>query len=116
MKNFGATGVNPEAGEASGVRGNRQRVARHSWRRFHGAVVHLVKPHLRDGRRQPQADWPQGFTIDAKAMAAVLFDFATNEDYRESVQREFDGIKALFGEYQAALKKTYTVPNVPDPK
>jgi metal-dependent amidase/aminoacylase/carboxypeptidase family protein len=57
-----------------------------------------------------------GFTIDAKAMAAVLFDFATHEDYRAAVKREFDGIKALFGEYQAALKKTYTVPVVPDPK
>ncbi len=58
----------------------------------------------------------KGFTVDAKAMAAVLFDFATHEDYRAAVKREFDGIKALFGEYQAALKKVYTVPVVPDPK
>ena len=57
-----------------------------------------------------------GFTVDAKAMAAVLFDFATHEDYRAAVKREFDGIKLLFGEYQAALKKTYTAPVVPDPK
>ena len=57
-----------------------------------------------------------GFTVDAKAMAAVLFDFATHEDYRAAVKREFDGIKLLFGEYQTALKKTYTVPVVPDPK
>ena len=57
-----------------------------------------------------------GFTVDAKTMAAVLFDFATHEDYRAAVKREFDGIKLLFGEYQAALKKTYTVPNVPDLK
>jgi hypothetical protein len=58
----------------------------------------------------------QGFTIDAQAMAAVLFDFATHPDYREAVKKEFAGIKALFGEYQAALKKVYTVPTVPDPK
>ncbi len=57
-----------------------------------------------------------GFTVDAKAMAAVLFDFATHDDYRAAVKREFDGIKLLFGEYQAALKKVYTVPAVPDPK
>ena len=57
-----------------------------------------------------------GFTVDAKTMAAVLFDFATHEDYRAAVKREFDGIKTLFGEYQAALKKVYTVPAVPDPK
>jgi hypothetical protein len=58
----------------------------------------------------------KGFTVDAQAMAAVLFDFATRADYRTAVKAEFDGIKALFGEYQTALKKTYTVPAVPDPK
>ena len=49
-------------------------------------------------------------------MAAVLFDFATHADYRAVVKKEFDGIKALFGEYQASLKKVYTVPVVPEPK
>ena len=49
-------------------------------------------------------------------MTALLFDFATHADYRAAVKREFDGIKALFGEYQEALKKVYTVPHVPDPK
>src|SRR6202171_5575673 len=49
----------------------------------------------------------QGFTVDAQAMAAILFDFATHAEYRAAVKREFDGIKALFGEYQEALKKTY---------
>jgi len=58
----------------------------------------------------------QGFVVDAEAMAALLFDFATHPDYRAAVKREFDGIKALFGEYQEALKKVYTVPRVPDPR
>ena len=57
-----------------------------------------------------------GFAIDAEAMAALLFDFATDAPYRAAVKREFDGVKALFGEYQAALRKVYTVPTVPDPK
>jgi amidohydrolase len=57
-----------------------------------------------------------GFTIDAEAMTALLFDFATRPDYRAAVKKEFDGTKALFAEYQAALKKTYTTPVVPDPK
>lgn len=57
----------------------------------------------------------QGFQVDAQAMAAILFDFATHADYRAAVKREFEGIKALFGEYQEALKKTYTVPKVPEP-
>jgi len=49
-------------------------------------------------------------------MAALLFDFATNPAYRAAVKREFTGIKALFGEYQDALKNVYSVPVVPDPK
>jgi amidohydrolase len=57
-----------------------------------------------------------GFVVDAESMAALLFDFATHPDYRVAVKREFDGIKALFGEYQEGLKKTYPVPAVPDPK
>jgi amidohydrolase len=57
----------------------------------------------------------QGFVVSAEAMAAVLYDFATHPDYRAGVKREFEGIKALFGEYQEALKKTYTVPKVPEP-
>jgi len=57
-----------------------------------------------------------GFAVDAQAMTALLFDFATHADYRSSVKREFDGIKALFDEYQQALRKAYIVPNVPEPK
>ncbi len=57
-----------------------------------------------------------GFVVDAQAMAAVLFDFATHPEYRAAVKREFDGIKVLFGEYQDDLKKVYTTPKVPDPK
>lgn len=57
-----------------------------------------------------------GFTVQAQAMASLLFDFATNEPYRAVVKKEFDGLKALFGEYLQALEKTYQVPVVPDPK
>ncbi len=57
-----------------------------------------------------------GFIVDAQSMAALLFDFATHPDYRAAVKREFDGIKALFDEYQEGLKKTYPIPAVPDPK
>ena len=57
-----------------------------------------------------------GFTIQAQAMTALLFDFATRADYRAAVKREFDATRALFGEYVAALEKTYTNPVVPDPK
>jgi len=58
----------------------------------------------------------QGFVVDAQAMAALLYDFATHPDYRVAVKREFEGIRALFEEYQQALQKVYTVPTVPDPR
>lgn len=58
----------------------------------------------------------RGFVTDAQAMAALLYDFATHADYRAAVKREFEGIHALFAEYQEALKKAYTVPAVPDPR
>jgi len=57
-----------------------------------------------------------GFVVDAESMAALLFDFATQPEYRAAVKQEMAGIKALFGEYQEALKKAYPTPNVPDAK
>jgi len=57
----------------------------------------------------------RGFTVDAEAMSALLYDFATHPEYRAAVKREFAGIRTLFGEYQAALEKSYTVPKVADP-
>ena len=58
----------------------------------------------------------EGFVTDAETMTAILYDFATRAEYRALVKREFTGIKALFGQYQEALKKVYVVPKVDDPK
>jgi amidohydrolase len=58
----------------------------------------------------------QGFVVDAQAMAALLFDFATRPDYRATVKGEFDTIQALHSEYLEDLKKTYVLPKVPDPQ
>ncbi len=58
----------------------------------------------------------QGFVVDAQAMTALLYDFATNAEYRNAVKKEFAGIKALFGEYLQALEQTYKNPAVPEPK
>ena len=57
-----------------------------------------------------------GFTVDAQAMAALLYDFASKPDFRLAVKKEFDGLKALYNEYQGALKAAYTLPVVRDPK
>ena len=54
----------------------------------------------------------QGFTVDAQAMTALLYDFATRPEYRSAVKREFAGIKSLFEDYEVALKKAYPVPEV----
>jgi len=56
-----------------------------------------------------------GFVVDAQAMAALLYDFATHPAYRAVVKREFDVIHGLHGEYLDALRKTYVVPTVPEP-
>jgi metal-dependent amidase/aminoacylase/carboxypeptidase family protein len=58
----------------------------------------------------------RGFVTDAQAMAAVLFDFATHPEYRATVKREFDTIKALHGEYIQDLKRVYVTPKVPEPQ
>ena len=58
----------------------------------------------------------KGFTVQAQAMAALLHDFATNEGYRAAVEKEFAGIRGLFGEYLQALETVYQVPKVADPK
>ena len=53
---------------------------------------------------------------DIVKMFPLLFDFATDAEYRVAVKREFEGIKALFGEYQEALHRVYDTPRVPDPR
>ncbi len=116
MKQYGATNVVPEPGKPQGYEET-------------GSVSSAI-PGL--GFSSQSSNWPNhtygmeadalaevghhGFTVDAQAMTALLFDFATHADYRAAVEREFDGIKQLFGEYTAALEKTYTVPEVKDPK
>lgn len=57
-----------------------------------------------------------GFKVQAQAMAALLHDFATDAGYRAAVEKEFAGIKALFGEYLRALETVYQTPTVTDPK
>ncbi len=57
-----------------------------------------------------------GFVVDAQAMAALLYDFASKPDFRSAVKQEFAGLKLLYSEYQASLSKTYVVPVVKDPE
>jgi amidohydrolase len=116
MKSFGATGVNPEPAKPQGYEETGS-VSRD----IPGIGISAQSSTFSNHTYEMDADnlkeiGHKGFTVDAQAMAAVLFDFATHADYRAAVKKEFDSIKALFGEYQDALKKVYTVPTVPDPK
>jgi amidohydrolase len=116
MKQFGATGINPEPGKPQGFEETGS-VSRD----IPGIGITAQSSTFSNHTYEMDADnlkeiGHKGFTVDAQTMAAVLFDFATRADYRAAVKQEFDGIKQLFGEYQEALKKTYTVPTVPEPK
>ncbi|HUX34712.1 MAG TPA: peptidase dimerization domain-containing protein [Gemmatimonadaceae bacterium] len=57
-----------------------------------------------------------GFTVDAQAMSALLYDFATHAEYRAAVKQEFATIKGLHARYLDELKKVYVLPRVPDPQ
>ena len=116
MKQLGATNVQPEPGKPQGYEETGS-VSRD----IPGVGFTAQSSTAPNHTYEMDADnlkeiGHKGFTIDAQAMAAVLFDFATHPEYRDAVRKEFEGIKALFGEYQAALKKTYTVPAVPEPR
>jgi amidohydrolase len=116
MKKFGATNLAQEPGKPQGFEETGS-VSRD----IPGASITAQSSTAPNHTYEMDADnlkeiGHTGFTVDAQTMTAILFDFATHPEYRAAVKKEFDGIKALFGEYQEALKKTYTVPKVPDPK
>jgi amidohydrolase len=116
MKSFGATGISPEPGKPQGFEETGS-VSRD----IPGVGITAQSSTFSNHTYEMDADnlkeiGHKGFTIDAETMTAILFDFATHPEYRGAAKKEFDGIKALFGEYQAALKKAYTSPMVPDPK
>jgi amidohydrolase len=48
-----------------------------------------------------------GFRLDAEIMAAVLFDYLTDAEFRQAVKTEHGTLKGLFGQYQENLKKAY---------
>ena len=116
LKKYGATAVQPDPGKPQGYEETGS-VSRDIPGMGFSAQSSFAPNHTYEMDADNLKEiGHKGFTIDAQAMAALLVDFATHADYRAAVKKEFDGIKALFGEYQAALKKVYAVPVVPDPK
>ena len=116
MKKFGATNVQPEPGKPQGYEETGSVSSFIPGLGF-SAQSSVAPNHTYEMEADALADvGHKGFVVDAQAMTALLFDFATRPEYRVAVKREFDGIKALFGEYQEALKKVYVLPRVPDPE
>lgn len=48
-----------------------------------------------------------GFELDTRIMTAILYDFLTDESFRESVVEEHRVLKELLGEYEERLTETY---------
>jgi amidohydrolase len=116
MKKFGATNVTPEPGKPQGYEETGSVSSAIPGLGF-SAQTSNAPNHTYEMEADALTEvGHKGFVIDAEAMSALLFDFATRADYRAAVKKEFDGIKALFGEYQDALRKVYVVPKVPDPQ
>jgi len=115
MKTYGATKINPDPGKPQGYEETGSVSSDIPGIGF-SAFSSNGAGHTYEMEADALTDvGHHGFVVDTQAMAALLFDFATHADYRAAVKREFDGIHALFGEYQEALRKTYTVPKVPEP-
>jgi amidohydrolase len=116
LKKYGATGVNPDPGKPQGFEetGSVSRA-------IPGAEFTAKTSNAPNHTYEMEADaltavGHQGFVIDAQAMAALLFDFATRPDYRATVKKEFDTIHGLQEAYLADLRKTYVVPKVATPQ
>ena len=101
MKNFGATGVNPEPGKPQGFEETGS-VSRD----IPGVGFSAQSSTWSNHTYEMDADnlkeiGHKGFTVDAQAMAAVLFDFATHADYRdggeEGVRRHQGAVRRVSG-------------------
>lgn len=116
MKKYGATGVMPEPGKPQGYEETGSVSSA-----IPGVGFSAKTSNAPNHTYQMEADaltavGHDGFVVDAQAMTAVLFDFATRPDYRATVDREFKTIQGLKSEYIDALRKAYVVPEVPDPQ
>jgi amidohydrolase len=112
MKKYGATGVVAEPGKPQGYEETGSVSSN-----IPGVGFSAKSSNAPNHTYEMEADaltevGHSGFIVDAQAMAALLYDFATRADYRAAVKREFDALKALHDEYLDALRKVYVVPKV----
>ena len=116
MKKFGATNVQPDPGKPQGFEEtgsvSSEVPGSASPRRPRSAPNHTYEM-LADATA-PIGH--HGFVVDAQAMSALLYDFATHAEYRAAVKTEFETIRGLKARYLDELTKVYVVPKVPDPQ
>ena len=115
LKKYGGTKVQDEAGKPQGYEetGSVSRAIPGV-----GFSAHTSNGGFHTYEMEADALGPvghQGFVVDAQAMAALLYDFATRADYRAMVKQEFASTRALFSEYVGALDKAYPRPVVKAP-
>jgi len=111
-KKYGATGVQPEPGKPQGYEETGSVSSN-----IPGVGFSAKSSNAPNHTYEMEADaltevGHSGFVVDAQAMAALLYDFATRADYRAVVKKEFDSLKALHDEYLESLRKVYVTPKV----
>jgi metal-dependent amidase/aminoacylase/carboxypeptidase family protein len=116
LKKYGATNVQPEPGKPQGYEETGSVSSAIPGIGFSAQTSRAPNHTYEMEADALTAVGHAGFSTDAQALSALLFDFATRPDYRALVKKEFTGIKALFGGYQDALRSTYVPPRVPDPE
>ncbi len=115
MKQFGATGVEPEPGKPQGYDETGSVSSQ-----IPGVGVEAKSSNYPNHTYGMEADaltdiGHQAFLIDAETMAAILYDFATHPELREAVQSEMLRLRALYDAYETALEKAYPTPNIKAP-
>jgi amidohydrolase len=115
-KMYGGTNVQPDPGKPSGwdetgsvssvVPGVSLQIQTSTWANHTYGMLDDATAEI--GHR--------GFIADAEAMTAVLFDYATKPNFRETIHKEFAAIQKEQVAYQKALEAAYPVPKVPEPK
>ncbi len=116
MKKFGATNVQPDAGKPQGFEETGSVSSEIPGLGF-TSQTSSAPNHTYEMLADATAPiGHHGFTVDAQAMSALLYDFATHAEYRAAVKQEFETIHGLKTRYLEELKKVYVLPKVPDPQ
>lgn len=116
MRKFGATNVQPDPGKPQGFEETGSVSSEVPGLGFTSQTSSAPNHTYEMLADATAPSGHHGFTVDAQAMAAVLFDFATHAEHRAAVRKEFDTIRGFHARYTEELKKVYPLPHVPDPE